>query len=52
VWIAPVEGGPSKQITWFSRRAVSSVAWSPDGRRLAVARKMTLSDLELLAPFR
>jgi Tol biopolymer transport system component len=52
VWIAPIDGTTSRQITWFSGRAISSVAWSSDGRRLAVTRVMTLADLELLAAFR
>ena len=52
VWVAPIDGGTARQVTWFSNRLVSGVAWSPDGRRLAVSRVMTLSDFELLPAFR
>jgi Tol biopolymer transport system component len=48
----PVDGSAPRQMTWFTERAVSSVAWSPDGKRLAVTRVMTLSDLDLLTRFR
>lgn len=52
VWAMPIDGTAPRQMTWFTERAVSSVAWSPDGTRLAVARVMTLSDLDLLTRFR
>jgi Tol biopolymer transport system component len=52
VWAMPVDGSAPRQMTWFTERAVSSVAWSPDGKRLAVTRVMTLSDLDLLTRFR
>jgi hypothetical protein len=49
VWIAPLDGGPRRQVTHFHDRTVTSVSWSPDGRRLAVTREMALSDLTFMA---
>ena len=45
VWLAPIDGGPAVQLTHFSNREVTSVTWSRDGKRLAVARVTTIRDL-------
>jgi dipeptidyl aminopeptidase/acylaminoacyl peptidase len=37
VWRQSAEGGWSTQLTAFLRRAARRVAWSPDGRQLAIA---------------
>jgi hypothetical protein len=45
VWLAPIDGGPAVQLTHFTDREVTSVTWSRDGKRLAVARVTTIRDL-------
>jgi Tol biopolymer transport system component len=50
VWVMPVAGGPGRQVTHFGDRAITSLAWSPDGRRLAVTRARSLTDLPFLTP--
>lgn len=52
VWAMPIDGSSPRQLTSFTERQVSSVAWSAAGTRLAVARVMTLSDFELLTRFK
>jgi hypothetical protein len=48
VWIAPIDGGPPQQLTHFDERIVTSLAFSPDGKRLALTRMVSLSDVVLL----
>jgi serine/threonine protein kinase len=52
VWIARVADGKEEQVTRFDQEVVTSVAWSPDGRRLAVTRHRTLGDVEWLKLWR
>jgi hypothetical protein len=52
IWVTPIAGGAPRQVTWFTNRAVSSVAWSADGSRLAVTRVPTIGDLEIVKRFR
>ena len=35
LWIQPASGGPARQLTFFTDRAVREVAWSPDGKVIA-----------------
>jgi len=48
VWMQPLDGGPGRQITNFADREILALAWSPDGKRLAVLRVQTKSDIVLL----
>ena len=48
LWIQPVDGGPRKQITNFSSDLIFDYDWSPDGKRLALARGHQLSDVILI----
>ena len=50
VWVMPVAGGPGRQLTHFEARKITGIAWSPDGRWLAVARSLPLTDLPFLTP--
>jgi serine/threonine protein kinase len=45
IWVTRVDNGAMRQITRFSDRTVTSVAWSPNGQRVAVTRQRTLADL-------
>ena len=47
VWVIRVKDGAPHQVTRFTDRSVSGVAWSPNGQRFAVARVATLADLDV-----
>jgi DNA-binding winged helix-turn-helix (wHTH) protein/Tol biopolymer transport system component len=48
VWIQPLDGGAPRQITHFDDgRTITDFAWSRDGKRLALARAATTSDIVL-----
>ena len=49
LWIQSVSGGPPRQLTHSGH--IVSFAWSPDGKRLAVTRATTSSDLVLFSNF-
>ena len=49
IWVQPIDGGPSKQLTHFSdRRRIVAFTWSPDGKQLALSRAIDSSDIVLL----
>jgi len=48
LWLQPLEGGNGRQITNFPSLKIYSYQWSPDGKRLALVRGDTLSDLVLI----
>jgi Tol biopolymer transport system component len=53
IWIQPLDGGPARQWTQFAlnRETASSIlsmAWSPDGKHLAIAHGTTRGDVVLL----
>ena len=48
IWIQPLDGSKGRQITDFSSQTISNFRWSPDGKRLAVARSQSTSDVILL----
>jgi len=48
VWTRPFKGGEPRQITQFTDRTIMALAYSRDGRRLAVARATTTNDIVLL----
>jgi eukaryotic-like serine/threonine-protein kinase len=46
VWIQPIDGAPSRQLTRFTDGpAIADFAWSRDGQRLAVTRISTTTDI-------
>src|ERR1700761_6628194 len=34
LWLQPIAGGTARQLTHFTREAVRTLAWTPDGRSL------------------
>ena len=48
IWVQPIGGGAPYQLTHFTDRRIVAYAWSPDGRRLAIARAIETSDIVLL----
>jgi Tol biopolymer transport system component len=48
IWLMPLDGGASRPLTRFDDRAdVVDFAWSRDGRQLALARMISMSDIVL-----
>jgi serine/threonine protein kinase len=48
LWVQPLDGSPTYQLTHFTDgRIIPSFAWSPDGKRLAVARETVTNDIVL-----
>jgi Tol biopolymer transport system component len=48
LWSQPLDGGSAKQITNFKTDLILTFAFSPDGRRLALARGSRTSDAVLI----
>jgi serine/threonine protein kinase/Tol biopolymer transport system component len=48
VWIQPLDGSPGRQITKFTGQEIVSLAWSSDGKQLAILRIDYKSDIVLL----
>ncbi len=48
VWRQPLDGGEAKQVTSFQSDRISDVAESRDGKKLAVARYSTTSDVVVI----
>jgi hypothetical protein len=51
LWRQPLTGGPPQQITHFNE-LIYAYDWSPDGKRLAISRGRTPSDVVLISNFR
>ena len=51
LWSQPISGGPPRQITHFHDR-ILAYDWSPDGKRLAITRARSSSDVVLISNFR
>ena len=48
LWLQPVDGKPPHQLTQFADdRLIADFAWSRDGKRLAIARSSTTTDIVL-----
>jgi serine/threonine protein kinase len=48
IWVQPVNGSKPRQLTRFTDgRAILDFAWSRNGKRLAIARSATISDIVL-----
>ena len=45
IWVTRIRDGAVRQITRFADQAVTSISWSPNGRRLTVTRQHILTDL-------
>ena len=48
LWIQPLDGGPSKQLTFFKSERIDDFAFSRDGKKLALLRGRTNSDVVLI----
>ncbi len=48
LWLQPLDGGAGHQITNYTSLWIYSYQWSPDGKRLALVRGDTPSDLVLI----
>ena len=48
IWRQPLDGSAGKWITNFKSEHISAFRWSPDGKKLAMARGHTDSDVVLL----
>jgi Tol biopolymer transport system component len=48
VWVQPLDASAPRQITNFTYDQVDIVHWSPDGKRLAILRAHSESDVVLL----
>jgi hypothetical protein len=48
VWTQSFTGGQPHQITQFTDRTIMALAYSRDGKRLAVARAAVTNDIVLL----
>jgi eukaryotic-like serine/threonine-protein kinase len=48
LWLQPLDGSVGHQITKFNTDQISQFHWSPDGKRLALLRRHTESDVVLL----
>jgi Tol biopolymer transport system component len=48
LWVQPIDGSAPRQLTQFTdRKAIGQYAWSQDGRRLAMSRSTSSSDIVL-----
>jgi Tol biopolymer transport system component/tRNA A-37 threonylcarbamoyl transferase component Bud32 len=52
LWEQPFDGSPDHALTHFDDGRIQEFAWSPDGKRLALARGQTLNDLVLIKGLR
>jgi eukaryotic-like serine/threonine-protein kinase len=52
IWLQPFPGGASMRLTNFTAEQLLQYAWSPDGKKLVVARGTTSSDVVLITNFR
>ena len=44
IWVTELRSGAVRQVTRFADQAVTSISWSPNGRRVTVTRQHTLTD--------
>jgi len=52
IWEQPVSGGAPRRVSSFSSQQIFSFAWSRIGRKLAMARGQTRSDVVLISNFK
>lgn len=48
VWVQPFSGGAPRQVTQFTDRTIMALAYSRDGKRLAIARAPITNDIVML----
>lgn len=48
IWLQPLDGGRSRQLTGFKAANILAFDWSPDGHSLAVIRSVETSDVVLM----
>jgi len=48
LWVQPLDGKPGRQITQFRTDTIGGGGWSPDGKKLLIARGHNESDVILL----
>ena len=48
VTIRPVSGGAARRLTSFKDQEITALAWSPDGKRLILNRRVVLPDIVLV----
>jgi len=48
LWLQPLDGSPGRQITHLPSEQISSYAWSPDGKTIALIRREDVADVVLL----
>ncbi len=48
VWLQPIDGGPSRQLTYFREHFIFAFALSPDGRSVACVRGTRSADVVLI----
>jgi Tol biopolymer transport system component len=52
IWEQPLAGGDAKQVTKFRSGTIFGFEWSPDGKKLAIARGERNSNVVLISNFR
>jgi len=52
IWIQPIDGSPSRQLTHFDTDEIFDFGWTGDGRNLYVTRGSTRGDVVLITNFR
>jgi Tol biopolymer transport system component len=52
IWSQPLDGSPPRKLTEFTADQIARFVWSPDGKRIALSRGRTTSDVVLLKNFR
>jgi Tol biopolymer transport system component/DNA-binding winged helix-turn-helix (wHTH) protein len=52
IWLQPVDGGRPKKITNFKEDQIFRMAWSRDGKSLAIDRGVTINNIILISEFR
>ncbi len=48
IWLQPITGSAGRQLTHFTSGQTNGFSWSPDGKKLAVLRSHTTSDVVLI----
>jgi hypothetical protein len=48
IWIQPIDGRPAHALTHFTEQTIFAFGWSSDGKRLALWRGVSRSDIVLL----
>jgi Tol biopolymer transport system component len=51
IWEQPVSGGAPRRVSSFSSQQIFAFAWSRIGKKLAMARGQTRSDVVLISNF-